>query len=191
MGDFDVPDEIHEVLEKRNFFLIIGHQNPDGDCLSSQKALGSFLTRMGKKVSLLSPGPFDRPEIESQKKYFIPHLPENIKKENPLVIVVDCSTIERIGYLAEEIKGLDVAVIDHHDSGASFGSIKYIRPKAPSVTFLIHRIIESFNEKPTKEEAELLLFGIATDTGFFRHLEAYSDEFFHSVAKLTAAGASP
>ncbi len=191
MEKFKVPPEIINALETRKEFLIAGHKNPDGDCLSSQKALGSFLKRMGKEVTLLSPGPFDRPEIESQRKYFLSHIPENVKNSDPLVIVVDCSTIDRIGYLAEEIKNLDIAVIDHHDSGTSFGSIKYICPEAPSVTFLIHKIIESFKQIPTKEEAELLLFGIATDTGFFRHLESDSEELFHSVAKLTAAGASP
>lgn len=191
MNNFDVPLELKQSLEKNDSFILIGHKNPDGDCLSSQRALGSFLERLGKKVCLLSPGPFNRSEIEHQEQYFQAHVTEDWKKKNPLVVVLDCSTIDRIGYLADEIKGMKVAVIDHHDSGMSFGDIQFIRPTAPSVTLLVHKIIESFNMKPGPEEAEHLLFGIATDTGFFRHLESGTQELFHSVAKLTECGASP
>ncbi|MDA3939888.1 MAG: bifunctional oligoribonuclease/PAP phosphatase NrnA [Spirochaetia bacterium] len=191
MNNFNVPIDLQQILKERDSFLLIGHKNPDGDCLSSQLALGSFLKRQGKRTCLLSPGPFDRSEIVHQEKYFHAHIPLDWKDINPLVIVLDCSTIDRIGYLADEIKGMDIAVIDHHDSGMSFGDIQFIRPEAPSVTFLIHKIIESFNTVPNPYEAELLLFGIATDTGFFRHLESGSQELFQSVAKLTECGASP
>lgn len=183
--------ELKKSIEETNSFILIGHKNPDGDCLSSQLALGSFLKRLGKEVCLLSPGPFNRLEIEHLGKHFQAHIPNNWKNIDPLVIVLDCSTLDRIGYLADEIKGMNIAVVDHHDSGLSFGNIQFIRPEAPSVTLLIHKIIESFNMEPNKEEADLLLFGTATDTGFFRHLEANSQDIFQSVAKLTQCGASP
>ncbi len=191
MGSYDIPVELTQALKKRESFLLIGHKDPDGDCLSSQLALGSFLERIGKKVCLLSPGPFDRPEIEDQEKYFHTHVPEAWKHIDPLVVVLDCSTIDRIGHLADEIDDFTVAVIDHHNSGLSFGDIQFIRPEAPSVTFMIHKIIESFDMVPSLKEAEHLLFGIATDTGFFRHLESGSEELFMSVAELTKYGASP
>ena len=191
MGKYNIPLKLKQKLEEKDSFVLIGHTNPDGDCLSSQRALGSFLERRGGNVCLLSPGPFNRSEIENQEKYFLYHLPEKFKDMNTLVIVLDCSTIDRIGYLADEIQGMEVAVIDHHDSGKSFGDIQFIHPEAPSVTFLVHKLIESFDVKPNKKEAELLLFGIATDTGFFRHLESGSQEVFQSVAGLTECGASP
>ena len=191
MNSYDIPVELTQVLKKRDSFLLIGHKDPDGDCLSSQLAFGSFLERIGKKVCLLSPGPFDRAEIEHQEKYFHPHVPDDWKDIDPLVVVLDCSTLDRIGHLADEIKYFTVAVVDHHDSGMSFGDIQFIRPEAPSVTFMIHKIIESFDMVPSPREAEHLLFGIATDTGFFRHLESGSQELFMSVAELTKYGASP
>ena len=192
MNNYEVPLELKQSLEENNFFLLIGHKNPDGDCLSSQRAMGSFLERLGNnKVCLLSPGPFNRSEIENEEKYFLSHVPLEWKEKKPLVVVLDCSTIDRIGYLADEITGMKVAVVDHHDSGLSFGDIQFIRPTAPSVTFLVHKIIESFNMIPNSKEAELLLFGLATDTGFFRHLESGSQDIFLSAAKLVENGASP
>jgi phosphoesterase RecJ-like protein len=191
MGKYEVPVQLQHELEKRDSFLLIGHKNPDGDCLSSQLAFGSFLERIGKKVCLISPGPFDRPEIEHQEKYFNAHVPEKLKTGDTLAVILDCSTIDRIAHLGDEIKDLDIAVIDHHDSGKSFGDYLFIRPDAPSVTFLIQKIIEAFEEEPSPDEARLLLFGIATDTGYFRHLESGSVEVFQAVARLTEYGASP
>ena len=58
-----VPLELPEFIGRYNTFFIIGHEEPDGDCLGSQKALASMLNRMGKTAVACSPGPFDRPEI--------------------------------------------------------------------------------------------------------------------------------
>ena len=191
MNSYKVPQKLLIELKQRSSFILIGHKNPDGDCLSSQLALGSFLERTGKQVSLVSPGPFDRKEIHEKEKLFLSHIPENLNKKDSLVIILDCSTIDRIGYLASEISSYNIAVVDHHNSGSSFGDIKYIKPSAPSVTFLVHEIIKAFNILPNTEEAKLLLFGIATDTGFFRHLESGTEKVFQTVSDLTKQGASP
>jgi phosphoesterase RecJ-like protein len=106
-------------------------------------------------------------------------------------IVVDCSTIDRIGKYAEEIVGLPTAVIDHHAAGVPFGEVRYIEAEAPSVTYLIQKLIEYAGEMPTQREAELLLFGLCTDTGFFRHLESDTGDVFAACGRLVAAGASP
>ncbi len=186
-----VPHKLTEAFEKYDTFILIGHKEPDGDALSSQLALGSFLTRTGKKAIPVSPGPFDRREISDKEKYFKKHIPDGTDKKSALVVILDCSTLERIGYLAQEVKGFTIAVVDHHSSGQEFGDIRYIDPQAPSVTFMVNRIIETMGAVPTKEEAELLLFGLATDTGFFRHLEEGSAEVFKTAGKLVEAGSSP
>ncbi len=186
-----IPKELLFALDHYTSFVIIGHEEPDGDALSSQFALGSFLKRKNKNVFLVSPGPFVRPEIAAHEKKFLKHIPDRISNEETLVIILDCSTIDRISYLAQEIEGFTIAVIDHHSSGTPFGNIAYIDEHAPSVTFLIERLMNTLRETPTKEEAELLFFGLATDTGFFRHLESGSGEVFRVAGNLIDAGASP
>ncbi len=189
--DTQIPAELLESFQEYNSFIIIGHKEPDGDALSSQLALASFLNRKGKQAVPVSPGPFDRKEIAEKEKLFLRHIPETGLKESTLIVVVDCSTIERIGYLAKEAEGYRIAVIDHHSSGETFGDIRYIDPKAPSVTSMIQKIIEAKGDALTSTEAELLLFGLATDTGFFRHLESGTGEVFKSAGRLVDAGASP
>jgi phosphoesterase RecJ-like protein len=44
---------------------------------------------------------------------------------------------------------------------------------------------------PTADEAKILLLGLATDTGFFRHIDENGAETFDAAATLIRAGASP
>jgi len=58
-----VPHQLIEFIENHERFYIIGHREPDGDCIGSQLALASFLKSEGKRVHLLSSGPFTRFEL--------------------------------------------------------------------------------------------------------------------------------
>ncbi len=186
-----VPDELLQAFRDYETMLIIGHKNPDGDALGSQLALGSVLSRMGKRVHLLSPGPFERHEIKHLQDQFLDIIPPDADPAVSLAVVLDCSTIDRIGSFADAIRDFPTAVIDHHAAGEPFGDITYICSRAFSVTFLILEVIKALGMEPTKQEAELLLFGLVTDTGFFRHVIARRGEIFQTAAELVDAGASP
>ena len=177
--------ELFAFLESYADIAIVGHEEPDGDCIGSQLALAHFLKSLGKRITLCSAGPFNRPEIQDSEAQFLKSVPQDSKA----VIVVDCSTIQRIGTVAESTRGKPTLVIDHHTAGAPFGDISYIDTAAPSVTFMIQRIIET-QRIPQLYEAEWLLFGLCTDTGFFRHLDNNTHEVFQSVSRLVDAGAS-
>lgn len=182
----EVPQELIDFIHSGNSFVIVGHEEPDGDCAGSQLALCSLLCRMGKKAVPCSAGPFKRTELRQYEKCFLP-FPEN--REGLKVIIMDVSIRERVGDLP--IDGLPAAVVDHHASGNPWGDVYYLDPLAPSVTFLTEKVFMALGFTPTREEAEFLLFGLLTDTGFFRHLDESGTETFNSVSRLTAAGASP
>ncbi len=171
-------------------FIVLGHKEPDGDCASSQIVMASYLKRLGRETVLLSQGPFDRPEIADFEKYFLKDFKESDIREGDKVIVLDCSTIDRLGnfqYLPGKLPSL---VIDHHSSGEPFGNLKIIDPKAPSVTYIVERLIRELGHTLKREEAELLLFGICTDTGFFRHLDDGAVEVLSAVIGLVEVGAT-
>ncbi|MBU0928932.1 MAG: bifunctional oligoribonuclease/PAP phosphatase NrnA [Spirochaetes bacterium] len=180
-------------LERYSTFIIVGHKEPDGDCVGSQLALASFLERRGKRVALLSSGPFTRIEIAAYGPRFASSLEPGIADaDSSALIVVDCSSLSRIGAVRDSLpEGLPVAFIDHHASGEASGEVRLVDPGAPAVTYLVQGVIEAIGGAPTKEEAEFLLFGLCTDTGFFRHLDERSGQVFASVGRLAAAGASP
>ncbi len=186
-----VPDSVLDFIKRYEKFLVFGHVEPDGDCVASQLVLASFLSRCGKQALLFSEGPFDRPEIFSFKHRFRERVGEGDLTDNPGAVILDCSTVERIGRMGQTIAGLPTLVIDHHSSGEHYGEVRWVTARAPSVSFMIQRLIEEFPDEPTGQEAELILFGLARDTGYFRHLDENSRDVFEAVARLVTAGASP
>jgi len=188
-----VPQELIVFLNSYDRFLIAGHKEPDGDCIGSSIALALFLKRLEKETVLLSAGPFQRPEIRTYEPLFSSQIPDSLKEhpEGTGVIIVDRSGIERTGDLAEQLAGFPSICIDHHATNVTKNPGSLIYADAPSTTFIIQSIIEKISGAVTKDEAEMLFFGLCTDTGFFRHLDERSGEVFAHTARLVAAGANP
>ncbi len=186
-----VPPELLDFIDRHGPFYVIGHKEPDGDCIGSQLALASFLKRSGKNAYLCSAGPFSRPEIMPYENRFSSEAPPELPSERAAAIILDCSSMQRIGSVTETLPKVPVAFIDHHVAGSAMGDVVYIDDKAPSVTLMILLLIEAMGGTPNKDEAESLLFGLGTDTGFFRHLDEHSEEAFKAVSRLVSAGASP
>ena len=179
---------IRQIKEHRTFY-IFGHIDPDGDCIGSQLALAKFLAQLGKKAYVYSKGKFERQEIKRFQSQFSDIFSPSDK--DGAVIIVDCSTPDRTGFEEEELSKFTTIVIDHHSSGLPFGDFQYIRPQASACTMLILELMEAMGKKPSKEIAELLMLGLCTDTGFFKHLTETGAAAFETAAKLTSLGASP
>ena len=183
------PAEIRQFIESHSRFIILGHREPDGDCVASQLACGALLKALGREASLHSVGPFDRPEIEQFADAFSATIPEEtLHAAGTAVVIVDCSTPDRTGALGACVDGLPCLVIDHHSSGEHFGSLRCVDPAAASTTMLVFSLFESLGVLPSPEQARLLLFGLCTDTGFFRHLGPGSVEAFRVIARLVELG---
>jgi phosphoesterase RecJ-like protein len=187
-----VPQNLLDFIQTGSKFLIVGHHEPDGDCVGSQLALTSVLKRLGKQAIPCSAGPFKRTEIVPFADRFMGQIGEK-EREGSHVIIVDCTAADRTGGLEASLKGLPTAIIDHHDTNreASPGTVVFLDVEAPSVTFMILALIEALGLTPSPEEAEFLLFGLCTDTGFFRHVDAGGSETFAYASRLIKAGANP
>ncbi|MEI6874628.1 MAG: bifunctional oligoribonuclease/PAP phosphatase NrnA [Spirochaetota bacterium] len=186
-----VPRELLDFIDNHSTFYVIGHKEPDGDCVGSQLALGSWLRRTGKEVALCSAGPFTRTEILPFENRFSKFVPAEKASERAAAIIVDCSSLHRIGSITDTLPKVPLAFIDHHASGEAKGDVLFVDDQAPSVTLLILALIEARGDKPTKEEAEYLFFGLSTDTGYFRHLDEGSVATWDAAARLVKAGVSP
>jgi phosphoesterase RecJ-like protein len=188
----DVPAELVEFINSGSKFIVAGHKEPDGDCVGSQLALRSALKRLGKEAVVCSEGPFKRTELKEYSKEFT-DIPQD--KSNTKVIIVDCSGMERTGEIQKELKELPCAVIDHHAAvthpPSSNETPVYVDAEAPSCTFLIEKVMAALGLELTQEEATLLLFGLCTDTGFFRHLTEKNSAVLEAAARMVSRGASP
>ena len=184
----DTAEAIRFIREHRSF-LILGHKEPDGDCIASQMAVAALVQALGKKASLYSVGPFDRPEIEDFKARFSPAIVQPVAP-GTTAIIVDCSTPDRTGALGKSVGNMPCLVIDHHSSGEPFGTVRFVDASAPSSTMLVYQLFRDLGLVPDASTAQLLLFGLCTDTGFFRHLSQNSGETFRAVAGLAELGTS-
>ena len=188
-----VPEALIRFITTGSTFIVAGHKEPDGDCTGSQLALSSALRRIGKTAIPCSAGPFKRPELAPYAARFAA-APSEAEKAGAKVIIVDCSGAGRTGDLETHLRGLPTAVIDHHAAGDSAfppETVIFLDTGAPSVTCMILSLIEALGLTPSREEAELLLFGLCTDTGFFRHLDEGGAETFDAAGRMIRAGASP
>jgi phosphoesterase RecJ-like protein len=189
-----VPPELLTFIREGAKFLVAGHKEPDGDCVGSQLALCSLLRRLGKEAIPCSAGPFKRSEILPYRDLFTANIGE-AEREGARVIVTDCSGQGRTGDLGAALEGLPRAIIDHHatnpDGDDTGNGPVYLDGQAPATCFMILAVLEALGLEPTPEEAELLFFGLCTDTGFFRHVDAQGAETFAAAARLVRAGASP
>jgi len=176
-------------IRSHESFVVLGHKEPDGDCVASQIACATLLRALGKDATLHSAGPFDRPEISPYENEFSPAVSKERRAE-AAVVILDCSTPDRTGSLGEMVAGMPTLVIDHHSAGEQFGDARMVEPSAPSTTMLAMELYEAMGVTPDSDTARLILFGLCTDTGFFRHLGAGSADTYRAIARLVEWGTS-
>ena len=195
---FDIPqnttDEFKSFIENHNFFFIIGHKEPDGDCITSCLGIAAILDFFNKPYQLLSAGPFKRNEVLRWQEKFSDTMEfqdESERKASGLIIA-DCSELSRLGDIDGDLKGFDTFVIDHHKtSGLEDGMKGYVNSEAPACAFLVQLFYEALIGSVPSDLAKDLFFGLCTDTGFFRFLTENSAEVFAAASRLVSDGANP
>ena len=189
--DIQVED-FSNFLTSHDFFYIIGHKEPDGDCISSCLGMAALLDARQISYQLLNAGPFKRTEIRDRADLFtnVPTFLSEPERKKTGLIILDCSEMSRLGEIDGDLNGLDTFIIDHHKT-ASVTENGIIDPTSPATATLVQQLYEKLIGKPNKDVAELLFFGLSTDTGFFRFLKEDDAEVFKAAARLVEAGANP
>lgn len=187
-------DSFKNFINNHNFFIVIGHKEPDGDCISSCLGIAEILKHYNKQYQLLSAGPFKRTEIQKFEKQFtneMEFLSEEERKQTGLIIC-DCSEMHRLGEIEGDLRNLDTFVIDHHKTAEIPNNAEsIIYSNSPAASLLVQLLYENCVGKLTEKIAKILYFGLMTDTGFFRFLTNKDTETFLASARLVEAGANP
>lgn len=182
---------IIDFIDKYDNFLLFGHEDPDADSICSMLVFSAFLIDRGKESTVYAQLPFTRKELQTLAPLCRGKVDSSSLKGSTAVFLIDCSTPERTGPFADTAGRFPCAVIDHHDSGEINGGAGIIEPEAPSATALVLDFLLANNFTPDREQSQLLLLGLCTDTGFFRHVSAGESGAFKAAAKLCELGASP
>lgn len=175
-------------------WVIICHENPDGDTLGSALSVCSLGKRLNKKVTVTGRDPLP------ERYYFLP-LSEEYKQyhegmqldKNSLYITIDISTEQR-GLKEITSSAEETLNIDHHVDNPGFLSLNIIEPEASATAEIVCRLFSYFKDElepyMTKDEANLLYTALVTDNGNFR-FPSTTPESHSCAAVLLEYGASP
>ena len=186
--------EFKDFISNHQYFYVIGHKEPDGDCIASCLGIADILKKSNKEYKLLSAGPFKRPEIKKFEKQFSNKTDflDNKDRKNTGLIILDCSELSRLGEIDGDLSDLDIFVIDHHKTSNLPENAKgFIDPEAPACAYLVQIFYEKILGKIPLKLANILFFGLSTDTGYFRFLSKDSAEVFMAAARLVSYGVEP
>ncbi|MCK4537073.1 MAG: bifunctional oligoribonuclease/PAP phosphatase NrnA [Desulfuromonadales bacterium] len=181
-------DEILEVIESGQTFLVASHESPDGDALASTLALTNLLEELGKQVTAFNCDgvPGDLHFLPGQEK-IVTQIDDD--RFFDVGFVLDAGELWRAG---NWIKGrCKVLVnIDHHPKSEDFGDIYYVDDRASATGALIYRILKAANWSISMDVATNLYTAILADTGSFRYSNA-DQEAFLIAGEMVAMGVDP
>lgn len=176
---------VAEIIAGKSF-LITTHEDPDGDAVGSSLALGNYLRRLGKEVTIYFKDPV--PEIYAflpQSDTVLHAIPD---RSYDICFVLDVGEFRRAG---EELAGFSrigkFVNIDHHLLCENFGAINLIDAEAAATGVLICRIIKAAGHEVDNDTALCIYTAVITDTGSFRYSNA-NQEAFAVAGEMTARG---
>lgn len=179
-------DSIKEEIEKAKTIVVLCHESPDGDAVSSALSVMHALKQFGKEADVVIP--------EYSKAFnFLPESERILQKgkEEPydLAISVDCSDLKRLVGGKEYFETAKKTIeIDHHSVNSMFADFNYVDPVAPACCQVLLGMFEYYELKIEKDLATCLLTGIITDTGGFQW-GGVTPETFEFAADLIRNGA--
>ncbi|HEU5371492.1 MAG TPA: bifunctional oligoribonuclease/PAP phosphatase NrnA [Gaiellaceae bacterium] len=180
---------VTDVLRSHERFVVVGHENPDGDALGSLLGATLGLRALGKDVVmyLAGSGPMPGEYRFLDLSEVLRDLPADI--EERVLLAVDCANERRI---AEETQAVTrarfVVDVDHHHDNSRFGDVNLIVPEASSTAEVIRDVLRELEVELTPQIAEALYVGLVTDTGRFQYTNT-TPKALRLAAELVEAGA--
>ena len=180
---------IADAIRSNDAFLVVTHENPDGDALGSLLAATIALRGLGKDaVMYLSgdappPGEYAFLELDDLTRT----LPADV--EDRVLLALDCANERRIAPDNEAVeRARTVLNVDHHHDNSRFGDLNLIVDDASSTAEIVRDLLESLDVALTPEIAEALYVALVTDTGRFQYTNT-TPKALRLAAELVEAGA--
>lgn len=158
--------KIANLIKRSRKVAIVGHVNPDGDCIGSCTALLQAIRKSGRVCNVY---------LDASVPKYIEYLmyddyvtDANINYD--LCIALDCADRSRIA----DVKGIfenasKTASIDHHITNTGFADVNYIDANASATGEIIYELLTKyFKVKLDKGIATSIYSAISSDTGNFK-----------------------
>ncbi len=186
-----VPADLREAIRASRRVALIGHVNPDADCLGSMAALRLGLPelRIEPRVSLPAGTVARRLTTLLQLGALSPAAGHELAACD-VAIVLDTARPRRVNLdgKLDALGGVPVVNIDHHASNPAFGRWNWIEPARSSTSEMVCELLAALDIRLTPPMATLLYSGLHSDTQGFS-LGRTTPRALALAARLAAAGA--
>jgi bifunctional oligoribonuclease and PAP phosphatase NrnA len=181
-------DQVLEEIRSADRFILVTHENPDGDALGSLVAMQEILRALDKdSVMFMAAEEFPLPY---EYRFFVLDglvsvVPDDVADRT--IVFLDCGNIDRNP--AHELKrdGADILNLDHHHDNTRFGTVNHVVPEASCTAEVVWDLMKALGVRPTLPVAEALYVGLVTDTGKFMY-ENTGTRAHVMAAELIATG---
>jgi phosphoesterase RecJ-like protein len=162
--------DLGEIFQHHQSFVLLSHVRPDGDAIGSQLALGFALIAAGKSVRMINEDGL--PEnltfmAGSEKIETPPAAPLDVE----VAIALDTATKPRLGENA--LKAASNAKIwiniDHHISNPKYGDFNLIDATSPATGQILYQLIIALGLPMPAESRDAIYVAVSTDTGSFQY----------------------
>jgi bifunctional oligoribonuclease and PAP phosphatase NrnA len=161
---------VADAIRANDRFLLVTHENPDGDALGSILAMKLALDALGKDAVMFVGGEMTLPPDYD----FMPlddlarTLPEDVSER--VILALDSATAARTQLDPALLEGAPLTVdVDHHHDNTRYGDVNLVVPEASSTGEIVRDLIAELGVALTPEIAEAIYIAIDTDTGRFQY----------------------
>ena len=161
---------VADAIRSNDRFLLVTHENPDGDALGSLLATKLALDTLGKDsvMYLYGDAPLPR-EYGFMALSGIRRKPPDDAGERVLV-ALDCANETRMAPDTTLLENAPLTLdIDHHHDNSRFGEVNLVVGDASSTGEVLRDVFAELGVELTPEIAEALYIAVVTDTGRFQY----------------------
>jgi bifunctional oligoribonuclease and PAP phosphatase NrnA len=180
---------VADALRSHDRFLLVTHENPDGDALGSLLATKLALDSLGKDSEMYLYGDAPLP----REYAFMPL--DGLSREPPadgrdrVLVALDCANESRLGPDTTLLERAPLTLdIDHHHDNSRFGDLNLVIGDASSTGEVLRDVFAELGVELTPEIAEALYIAVVTDTGRFQYTNT-TPKALRLAAELVEAGA--